>query len=284
MCSCRTRSCTPFSQVGRHGRVWLGLTCEPSSGGVIQPRKSPPWGGVTPLSSPHLPYRCALNLQADLLPAPGPAGPGLFEDLPAPAQLAMPRHSSAALPGASAQLPLPPPPPHAVYAPSAHALAPGAATFAPPAPHVGLDAAGWRGRITFYCIAESFDRKKAEELLRRTYPPGAVRSFPDAFHVEYIKWVWGTLGGHGAQHGEGRIPGNMHAGCASRHVLAAWGDTVHARWSRCMHAGCGTTGLRRPGLTQWHTGCILGPCKSRRGCHAGACAVFQSCHVSVLYD
>lgn len=178
----------------------MGLTAEPCTDSICF-RKPPSLndGHRSPASSPHLPYRRALHLQADLLPPPGPAGPGLFEDLPAPAQLTMPRHSSAALPGASAQLALPPPPPHAVYGSSAHALGPGAGTFLSPGPPVGLDAAGWRGRITFYCIAESFDRKKAEELLRRTYPPGAVRSFPDAFHVEYIKWVngagwraWGT--------------------------------------------------------------------------------------------
>ena len=27
---------------------------------------------------------------------------------------------------------------------------------------------------SFYCVAESFDRKKLEELLRMTYPPQAV--------------------------------------------------------------------------------------------------------------
>ncbi|EFJ46435.1 hypothetical protein VOLCADRAFT_93224 [Volvox carteri f. nagariensis] len=45
----------------------------------------------------------------------------------------------------------------------------------------------WRGRITFYCVADSFDRKKLEELLKLTYPPSTVRSFPDVFYVEYIK-------------------------------------------------------------------------------------------------
>ncbi|GIL66175.1 hypothetical protein Vafri_19780 [Volvox africanus] len=49
------------------------------------------------------------------------------------------------------------------------------------------DESCWRGRITFYCVAESFDRKKLEELLKLTYPPNTIRSFPDVFYVEYIK-------------------------------------------------------------------------------------------------
>ncbi|KAG2432440.1 hypothetical protein HXX76_008786 [Chlamydomonas incerta] len=53
----------------------------------------------------------------------------------------------------------------------------------------------WRGRITFYCVAESFDRKKLEELLKLTYPPGTVRSFPDVFYLEYIKGGEGQPGG-----------------------------------------------------------------------------------------
>uniref|UniRef100_A0A6U0V7E2 DUF155 domain-containing protein n=1 Tax=Polytomella parva TaxID=51329 RepID=A0A6U0V7E2_9CHLO len=44
-----------------------------------------------------------------------------------------------------------------------------------------------RGRITFYCVAESFDRKKLESILKITYPPGTVLSYPDVFYVEYIK-------------------------------------------------------------------------------------------------
>ncbi|KXZ48550.1 hypothetical protein GPECTOR_27g721 [Gonium pectorale] len=53
----------------------------------------------------------------------------------------------------------------------------------------------WRGRITFYCVAESFDRKKLEELLKLTYPPSTVRSFPDVFYVEYDKGVHPAPGG-----------------------------------------------------------------------------------------
>ncbi|KAG2435195.1 hypothetical protein HXX76_007278 [Chlamydomonas incerta] len=59
---------------------------------------------------------------------------------------------------------------------------------------IAMDSA-WRGRITFYCVAESFDRKKLEELLKLTYPPGTVRSFPDVFYVEYIKGAEGQPGG-----------------------------------------------------------------------------------------
>eukprot|EP00967_Tisochrysis_lutea_P044524 scaffold54055_cov13-Tisochrysis_lutea.AAC.1 len=39
-----------------------------------------------------------------------------------------------------------------------------------------------RGRATLYCIAESFDRKKLEELLKLTYPAEQVLSYPDVFY------------------------------------------------------------------------------------------------------
>ena len=42
-----------------------------------------------------------------------------------------------------------------------------------------------RGRITFYCVAESFDRKKLDELLKLTYTtPGTIKSYPDVFYIE----------------------------------------------------------------------------------------------------
>ncbi|KAG2487156.1 hypothetical protein HYH03_014268 [Edaphochlamys debaryana] len=63
-----------------------------------------------------------------------------------------------------------------------------------PPPRPPIDSC-WRGRITFYCVAESFDRKKLEELLKLTYPPGTVRSFPDVFYVEYIRGSEAQPGG-----------------------------------------------------------------------------------------
>jgi len=68
-----------------------------------------------------------------------------------------------------------------------------------------------RGRITFYCVAESFDRKKLEELLRLTYPAGTVLSYPDVFFVEYIK-------------GEGSNPG-ADVFFFDYGVVACWGMT-----------------------------------------------------------
>jgi len=38
-----------------------------------------------------------------------------------------------------------------------------------------------------YCLAESFDRKKLDELLKLTYPSGTVLSYPDCFYVDYLK-------------------------------------------------------------------------------------------------
>uniref|UniRef100_A0A7S3QNM5 DUF155 domain-containing protein n=2 Tax=Dunaliella tertiolecta TaxID=3047 RepID=A0A7S3QNM5_DUNTE len=52
-----------------------------------------------------------------------------------------------------------------------------------------------RGRATLYCIAESFDRKKLEELLKLTYPAEQVLSYPDVFYVEYIKGSGDQPGG-----------------------------------------------------------------------------------------
>lgn len=40
-------------------------------------------------------------------------------------------------------------------------------------------------RITLYCVAESFDRKRLEPLLRQAYPAaGSVKAFPDVLYVE----------------------------------------------------------------------------------------------------
>lgn len=43
-----------------------------------------------------------------------------------------------------------------------------------------------RGRITLYCVADSFDRKKLDELLRGSFPASAIKSYPDVFYVEYF--------------------------------------------------------------------------------------------------
>eukprot|EP00798_Chlamydomonas_sp_ICE-L_P024686 gene24686-10316_t len=49
-----------------------------------------------------------------------------------------------------------------------------------------------RGRITLYCLAESFDRKELDNLLRITYPGGSITSYPDCFYIEYgIVACWG---------------------------------------------------------------------------------------------
>lgn len=37
---------------------------------------------------------------------------------------------------------------------------------------VAADETSKRGRITLYCVSESFDRKKLDELLKLTFPPG----------------------------------------------------------------------------------------------------------------
>ncbi|KAI8464476.1 MAG: hypothetical protein J3K34DRAFT_440276 [Monoraphidium minutum] len=42
-----------------------------------------------------------------------------------------------------------------------------------------------RGRITLYCNAESFDRKRLDEVLHASFTPGAIHAYPDCFHVEY---------------------------------------------------------------------------------------------------
>lgn len=42
-----------------------------------------------------------------------------------------------------------------------------------------------RGRITLYCNAESFDRKKLHEVLHASFHPGAIRVYPDVFYVQY---------------------------------------------------------------------------------------------------
>mmetsp|Transcript_22848 Transcript_22848/g.58202 ORF Transcript_22848/g.58202 Transcript_22848/m.58202 type:complete len:461 (-) Transcript_22848:496-1878(-) len=65
----------------------------------------------------------------------------------------------------------------------------------PPPPPLMFDTTARRGRVTFYCVAESFDRKKLEELLKLTYPPGTVLSYPDVFYVEYIKGMGDQPGG-----------------------------------------------------------------------------------------
>jgi len=35
------------------------------------------------------------------------------------------------------------------------------------------------GRITLYCTAESFDRKKLNEVLYASFAPGSIRVYPD---------------------------------------------------------------------------------------------------------
>lgn len=54
---------------------------------------------------------------------------------------------------------------------------------------VPLPACHCHVQITLYCIAESFDRKKLEELLKITYSSGSVHSYPDVFYVDYVKSV-----------------------------------------------------------------------------------------------
>ncbi|GAX76442.1 hypothetical protein CEUSTIGMA_g3887.t1 [Chlamydomonas eustigma] len=49
------------------------------------------------------------------------------------------------------------------------------------------DPSSSRGRISLYCIADSFDRKKLEELLRLTYSANTVHSYPDCFYVDFVK-------------------------------------------------------------------------------------------------
>ncbi|KAF6262180.1 hypothetical protein COO60DRAFT_1699457 [Scenedesmus sp. NREL 46B-D3] len=43
-----------------------------------------------------------------------------------------------------------------------------------------------RGRITLYCPADSFDRRKLDEVLRASLPASAIKSYPDVFYVEYF--------------------------------------------------------------------------------------------------
>eukprot|EP00878_Enallax_costatus_P036531 GHUV01041031.1.p1 GENE.GHUV01041031.1~~GHUV01041031.1.p1 ORF type:complete len:187 (+),score=37.24 GHUV01041031.1:1601-2161(+) len=47
-------------------------------------------------------------------------------------------------------------------------------------------AARQRGRITLFCPADSFDRKKLDEVLRANFPSSAIKSYPDVFYVEYF--------------------------------------------------------------------------------------------------
>ena len=50
-----------------------------------------------------------------------------------------------------------------------------------------VDGGSKRGRITLYCIAENFDRKRLEELLVTIYGQGSILSYPDCFYVDYLK-------------------------------------------------------------------------------------------------
>ena len=43
-----------------------------------------------------------------------------------------------------------------------------------------------KGRITLYCLGESFDRGHIEEILLRTYSPDAILSYPDCFYVNCL--------------------------------------------------------------------------------------------------
>ncbi len=63
----------------------------------------------------------------------------------------------------------------------------------PPAPPSDLSK---RGRITLYCIAETFDRKRLDELLQSTYSPTSIKSFPASGSVRDAAkrgggWEWG---------------------------------------------------------------------------------------------
>jgi hypothetical protein len=40
-----------------------------------------------------------------------------------------------------------------------------------------------RGRITLYCTAEAYDRKRLEATLKSSFHPTAVMSYPDAFYL-----------------------------------------------------------------------------------------------------
>lgn len=44
-----------------------------------------------------------------------------------------------------------------------------------------------RGRITLYCIAESLERRKLEELLKFNFALHSIKVYPDAFYLEYLK-------------------------------------------------------------------------------------------------
>ncbi len=57
------------------------------------------------------------------------------------------------------------------------------ALVVPPGAQYFQDSTSRRGRITFYCVSESFDRPKLEELLKLTYPAGSVLSYPDVYYV-----------------------------------------------------------------------------------------------------
>ncbi|GBF97801.1 hypothetical protein Rsub_10226, partial [Raphidocelis subcapitata] len=42
-----------------------------------------------------------------------------------------------------------------------------------------------RGRITLYGLAGDFDRDRLHEVLCASFPPAAIKVFPDAFHISY---------------------------------------------------------------------------------------------------
>jgi uncharacterized Rmd1/YagE family protein len=56
--------------------------------------------------------------------------------------------------------------------------------------HLGLGRIGKgankKGRITLYCLGESFDRGHIEEILLRVYSPEVILTYPDCFYVNCL--------------------------------------------------------------------------------------------------
>jgi hypothetical protein len=71
-------------------------------------------------------------------------------------------------------------------------ITPGLFEDLPPPPPPAVSSK--RGRITLYAVADAFDRKKLEALLRSSFPASAIRSYPDAFYVEYFSPLDDTPG------------------------------------------------------------------------------------------
>ncbi|KAF8071355.1 RMD1 [Scenedesmus sp. PABB004] len=95
-----------------------------------------------------------------------------------------------------------PPPPAAPLRRAARPVTPSsaaAAACARPGLFSDLDAPrcgrGSRGRITLYCPADSFNRKKLDEVLRASFPASAIKSYPDVFYVEFFAAAGDAPGG-----------------------------------------------------------------------------------------